>query len=193
MQRKLTVALIAGGRSGERQVSLDGAREICQALDKEKYTIRQYDPATDMARLATDAGLIDVAFILLHGPLGEDGTMQGFLDLLDIPYQGAGVLGSALAMDKNLAKILYRHAGLTVPAWRMLERGKMPTAEELAKELGLPLVIKPVGQGSSLGMSIPKTAEALAPGAGKGLCLWARGDGRKIHQGPGDNRRCPRQ
>ncbi|MEJ2688501.1 MAG: D-alanine--D-alanine ligase [Deltaproteobacteria bacterium] len=164
MQRKITVALIAGGRSGERQVSLNGASEVYQALDKEKYTIRQYDPATDMAKIAVDAGLIDMAFILLHGPFGEDGTMQGFLDLLAIPYQGAGVLGSALAMDKNLAKILYRQAGLKVPAWRMMDSIKMPSPEELEKELGLPLVIKPVGQGSSLGMSIPKTIEALRQG-----------------------------
>jgi D-alanine-D-alanine ligase len=93
--------------------------------------------------------------------------MQGFLDLLAIPYQGAGVLGSALAMDKNLAKILYRQAGLTVPPWRMLDSKKVPSPEELEKELGLPLVIKPVGQGSSLGMSIPQTIEALGQGLDK--------------------------
>ena len=167
MQRKMSIALIAGGKSGERQVSLNGAKEVYQALDKGKYTIRQYDPATDMAKIAADAALIDMAFILLHGPYGEDGTMQGFLDLLGIPYQGAGVLGSALAMDKNLAKILYRHAGLTVPAWQMLDRKKMTSPEELQEELGLPLVIKPVGQGSSLGMSIPKTVAALRQGLEK--------------------------
>ena len=174
MQRKITVALIAGGKSGERQVSLNGAREAYQALDKEKYVIRQYDPATDMAKIAADAGLIDMAFILLHGPFGEDGTMQGFLDLLDIPYQGAGVLGSALAMDKDLAKILYRHAGLTVPAWQMLERKKMLFPEELEKELGLPVVIKPVGQGSSLGMSIPKTVDALRQGLEKAFTYGSK-------------------
>jgi len=163
----MSIALIAGGKSGERQVSLNGAKEVYQALDKGKYTIRQYDPATDMAKIAADAALIDMAFILLHGPYGEDGTMQGFLDLLGIPYQGAGVLGSALAMDKNLAKILYRHAGLTVPAWQMLDRKKMTSPEELQEELGLPLVIKPVGQGSSLGMSIPKTVAALRQGLEK--------------------------
>lgn len=167
MQRKMSIALIAGGKSGERQVSLNGAKEVYQALDKGKYTIRQYDPASDMAKIAADAALIDMAFILLHGPYGEDGTMQGFLDLLGIPYQGAGVLGSALAMDKNLAKILYRQAGLTVPAWRMLDRKKMISPEELQEELGLPLVIKPLGQGSSLGMSIPKTVAALRQGLEK--------------------------
>jgi D-alanine-D-alanine ligase len=70
--------------------------------------VRRYDPATDLARLAGDAPGIDFAFILLHGRHGEDGTMQGFLDLLGVPYQGSGVLGSAIAMDKHLAKELYR-------------------------------------------------------------------------------------
>lgn len=163
MAKKLTVALIAGGRSGEREVSLNGAKGVAAALDRERYTIRQYDPATDMAKIAAEAASIDVAFILLHGPFGEDGTMQGFLDLLGIPYQGSGVLGSALAMDKNLAKVLYQHAGLMVPPWRMV----LPDAvdvDSLIAELGLPLVIKPVGQGSSLGMSIPKDREGLVRG-----------------------------
>jgi D-alanine-D-alanine ligase len=167
MQRKITVALIAGGKSGEREVSLHGAKEVYKALDKEKYDIRQYDPASEMARIATEAGQIDVAFILLHGPFGEDGTMQGFLELLGIPYQGAGVLGSALAMDKNLAKILYKHAGLTVPPWLMLSNPGSLATSQILDQLGLPLVIKPVGQGSSLGMSIPKTEQQLEEGLDK--------------------------
>ena len=97
----IRLALIAGGTSGEREVSLAGAAEVEKALDSSRYDITRYDPATDLARLAADANAIDAAFILLHGRFGEDGTMQGFLDLLGIPYQGAGVLGSALAMDKN--------------------------------------------------------------------------------------------
>ena len=124
MEQKLRVALLAGGKSGERDVSLKGASEVKKALDSKKYDVQQYDPATDLPKLAVDAGNIDFAFILLHGPFGEDGTMQGMLDLLEIPYQGAGVLGSAMAMDKNVAKIMYQRAGLTVPAWVMVTRGQ---------------------------------------------------------------------
>src|SRR5210317_1194660 len=111
MKKKLRLALLAGGKSGEREVSLKGAEEVAKALDPQKYEVRRYDPATDLAQLAAEADQLEAAFILLHGPFGEDGTVQGFLDLLDIPYQGSGVLGSALAMDKNLAKILYRSNG----------------------------------------------------------------------------------
>ncbi|MEN8143106.1 MAG: D-alanine--D-alanine ligase, partial [Thermodesulfobacteriota bacterium] len=119
MADKLRVALLSGGRSGEREVSLKGGEEVYKALDQGKYEVTRYDPATDLEKIAADAAGIDMAFILLHGPFGEDGTMQGFLDMLGIPYQGAGVLGSAMAMDKNIAKIMYRQAGLTVPDWVM--------------------------------------------------------------------------
>jgi D-alanine-D-alanine ligase len=154
MTNRLRVALLAGGKSGEREVSLAGARGVLAALDKGKYDVRQYDPAVDLARLAADAADLDVAFILLHGPFGEDGTMQGFLDLLGLPYQGSGVLGSALAMDKNLAKILYKQAGLLVADWQMATPADIDSPENLSAQLRFPLVVKPVGQGSSLGMSI---------------------------------------
>ena len=162
MKKRLRVALIAGGRSGEREVSLAGARGVEENLDRERYQVVRYDPATDLARLAADSGGIDVAFILLHGPLGEDGSMQGFLDLLGIPYQGSGVLGSAMAMDKEVAKTVYRAAGLPTPDWRMLAAGDDGSVEAAAAELGLPLVVKPVGQGSSLGMSIVREGSGLA-------------------------------
>lgn len=167
---KIRVALLAGGRSGEREVSLAGAVEVEKALDRSRYEVRRYDPATDLSRLAADAAPgpdgsrgIDVAFILLHGPLGEDGTVQGFLDLLDIPYQGSGVLGSALAMDKDLAKQLYRLAGLRVPDWEMAVVADQEDPRRLLARLTLPLVVKPVRQGSSLGMSIVDREEELGP------------------------------
>lgn len=158
---KMRVALLAGGKSGEREVSLAGAEGVLKALDKTRYQVRRYDPATDLARLADEAGQIDVAFILLHGPLGEDGSVQGFLDLLDIPYQGSGVLGSALAMDKDLAKQLYRQAGLRVPEWEMARRADLADPRRLLRSLAPPLVVKPVRQGSSLGMSIVDREEDL--------------------------------
>ncbi|WP_306303959.1 hypothetical protein [Desulfosarcina cetonica] len=86
MQKK-NIALIYGGISSERDVSLNSGRQVHDALDKEKYAIQTYDPATDIPRLVADANKIDCALIILHGPYGEDGTIQGLLDLLDIPYQ----------------------------------------------------------------------------------------------------------
>ena len=159
---RIRLALIAGGVSGEREVSLKGAAEVEKALDKEKYEVVRYDPATDLAKIAADAEQLDAAFILLHGVHGEDGTMQGFLELLNIPYQGAGVLGSALAMDKNLAKILYRLHGLPVATWEMADRKHIDDPAPLLAKLFLPLVIKPVRQGSSLGMSIVREPDQLS-------------------------------
>ncbi len=170
-QAKIRVALLAGGRSGEREVSLAGAREVERALDPDKYLVRRYDPALDLARLAAEAAEIDVAFILLHGPLGEDGTVQGFLDLLDIPYQGSGVLGSALAMDKHLSKLIYRQAGLPTADWVMATAADLAAPERLLADLVLPVVVKPVRQGSSLGMSIVEEAAQIGPALAKALAL----------------------
>lgn len=169
--KKLRLALLAGGKSGEREVSLKGAAEVAKALDPNKYDVKRYDPATDLAKLATEAGSLDVAFILLHGPFGEDGTVQGFLDLLAIPYQGSGVLGSAIAMDKNLSKILYRNAGLKVPEWYMAAREDIANPGKITGQLGLPLVIKPACQGSSLGMSIARSEDAIAEGLKKAFAI----------------------
>lgn len=160
--KRLRLALIAGGLSGEREVSLKGALGVEQALDPGKYEVIRFDPATDLPELAARADSLDVAFILLHGLYGEDGTMQGFLDLLRIPYQGSGVLGSALAMDKNLAKMLYRSAGLPVAQWEMAAREDVDRPDRLLDSLELPLVVKPVRQGSSLGMSIVKEHSQLS-------------------------------
>jgi len=166
MGARLKVALLAGGKSGEREVSLKGAEGVQQALDRNRYEVRRYDPAFDLAKLAAQADEIDVAFILLHGRFGEDGTVQGFLDLLGIPYQGAGVLGSALAMDKHLAKVMYRQAGLPVPDWELVDPRRHDPAG-LVSRLGLPLVVKPLRQGSSLGMSIVDSLAELKIGLKK--------------------------
>ena len=163
MIERKTVALIAGGRSGEREVSLKGAVEVEKALDPEKYVVERYDPVTDLGRIVENSGRIDVAFVLLHGLWGEDGSVQGFLDLLDIPYQCSGLLGSAMAMDKNVAKIMYRQAGLPVADWRIVESQDEFDADELINFLGVPLVVKPVREGSSLGMAIVETAKELGP------------------------------
>ena len=148
-------------------MSLAGAVGFEEAIDRDKYELSRYDTKTDLAALAQDAASIDVAFILLHGNYGEDGTVQGYLDLLGIPYQGTGVLGSALAMDKNMAKILYRLNGLPVAAWEMAEMMDRTNPERLLETLQLPLVIKTIREGSSLGMSVARNLEELKDG----ICL----------------------
>lgn len=153
----ITVALISGGLSAEREVSLAGGEQIYRALDKEKYRILRYDPKTDLAKIVADASRIDTAFVVLHGPNGEDGTIQGFLDLLNIPYQCAGVLGSALAANKLASKRIYEISGLPVPPYTILQ-ADTPDRNAVLKQavdtLGLPLVVKPVSGGSSIGMTI---------------------------------------
>ncbi|MEW5909588.1 MAG: D-alanine--D-alanine ligase [Thermodesulfobacteriota bacterium] len=159
--KRLTVALLSGGISSEREVSLNSGNQVYQALDKDKYRILRYDPKTDLATLVADASQIDVALIILHGPYGEDGTVQGLLDLLGIPYQGSGVLGSALAMNKLAAKQLYEKAGLTTPPYLVITSKTGFKPDAWLKTIGIPLVVKPSGAGSSVGISIVRKREDL--------------------------------
>jgi D-alanine-D-alanine ligase len=160
---KLTVALLSGGRSAEREVSLKSGEQVYQALDKDKYDIQRYDPRDDLARLIRDAADIDVALIILHGRYGEDGTIQGLLELLDIPYHGSGVLGSALGINKIQSKRLYEHAGLPVPPYLILDRTDLEAQTTIQDILGLPVVVKPEHEGSSIGLSIVGEASKLKP------------------------------
>lgn len=171
--KKRTIALISGGISSEREVSLSSGRQVYEALDKSRYDILTYDPKTDIPRLVSDAARIDCALIILHGPYGEDGTVQGLLDLLGIPYQGAGVLGSAVAMNKLLSKQLYSQAGLVVPPYTVVRRGESVDVTEIVNQLGLPLVVKPVEAGSSVGMTIVRNDPALAAALEKALQFGA--------------------
>ena len=167
----MRLALIAGGKSSEREVSLKSGAQVYQALNKDKYDIRRYDPLTDLERLVRDAGELDAALIIMHGRGGEDGSMQGLLDLLEIPYQGSGVLASALAMNKELSKAVYQLAGLRVPAALAFHRHKAPSPTEIKAKLGLPVVIKPVNEGSSIGISKAPTLEALETGLAAAFAL----------------------
>lgn len=169
---KLTVALICGGVSSERDVSLAGGQEIAKALNRDRYRVVQYDPKTDLDRLVREARQIDTAFVNLHGLYGEDGTIQGMLDLLGVPYQCSGVLGSSLAMNKLAAKRIYEHAGLGVAPYRVLsfrDRGDLKLLETHARELGFPVVVKPVCGGSSVGMSIAGSLSELTGAVDKAL------------------------
>jgi len=159
--KKLTVALLSGGISSEREVSINSGRQVFEALDKEKYEIIRYDPKTDINRLVADAPKIDVALIILHGLYGEDGTVQGLLDLLNIPYQGSGVLGSAIAMNKVISKHLFQKHGLPIPEYIIAKKGDAIDPASCQKQIGLPMVVKPAEGGSSVGMSIVKTEDTL--------------------------------
>ena len=166
--KKTKLALLSGGVSSEREVSLDSGNQVFDALDKAKYDIRHYDPKTDLRQLVNDAPQIDAALIILHGPFGEDGTIQGLLDLLDIPYQGAGVLGSAMAMNKLVAKKLYQGSGIPSPPYMSFSLNDTVDTGKVIGRLGLPLVVKPVCAGSSQGLSLVREAgrldEAIALG-----------------------------
>jgi D-alanine-D-alanine ligase len=171
---KLRLALIAGGKSSEREVSLKSGAQVYQALNKDKYDIRRYDPLTDLERLVREAKEIDAALIIMHGRGGEDGSMQGLLDLLEIPYQGSGVLASALAMNKELSKTIYQQAGLKVPRTLIFNRAEAPSPPEIEAVLGLPVVIKPVNEGSSIGVTKAATLEALSAGLAAAFALDSR-------------------
>jgi len=167
--KKIRLALLSGGVSTEREVSLNSGNQVFEALDKKKYDIKRYDPKFDLAKLVTDAPDIDAALIILHGPFGEDGTVQGLLDLLNIPYQGAGVLGSAAAMNKLMAKRLYRQAGIPTPDYICVSiHAPVPDPDRL-KSLGLPIVVKPACAGSSVGMSIVSDEKDLPQAIEKGF------------------------
>ena len=160
LKKQLKIALLAGGTSSEREVSLKGAEAVKKALLTLGHEVEFFDPASDLAKLVQKAGEIDFAFLVVHGKGGEDGSLQGFLDSLGIPYQGAGVLGSALAMHKGISKELYKLAGLKVPEGKTFFKNdffKHPDKiKKYANKIGYPLVVKPASHGSSIGMSIVK-------------------------------------
>ena len=162
--KKMRVALIAGGKSSEREVSLKSGAQVYQALNRDKYDIRRYDPLNELERLVREAPELDVALIIMHGRGGEDGSIQGLLDLMEVPYQGSGVLASALAMNKELSKIIYLQAGLKVPRALVFSQQEAPGPKEIEGKLGLPAVIKPINEGSSIGITIARSQKELKEG-----------------------------
>lgn len=151
------VAVLFGGTSGEREVSLNSGSRVLAALRGQGIDAQPFDPASQQL---TDLRGFDRAFIALHGRHGEDGTIQGALELMHIPYTGPGVMASALAMDKWRSKLVWQAAGLPVPAYRLLTADSDFAAIE--RELGLPLFVKPAREGSSIGVSKVKQAGELA-------------------------------
>jgi len=144
------VAVMFGGFSSEREVSLDSGSAVLSALQRQGVDALGWDPAEHSMREFTGAGF-DRVWIALHGPGGEDGALQGALQWLNTPYTGSGVMASALAMDKVRSKHLFQQAGIRTPDYAVVEsKADVMRAVEM---FGYPVVLKPAGQGSSVGMS----------------------------------------
>ncbi len=152
------VAVLLGGKSGEREVSLKSGSAVLAALQAQGIDAEAFDPAQ---RPLHDLEQYDAAFISLHGRFGEDGTIQGALELFGIPYTGSGVMASAIGMDKWRTKLLWQSAGVKTPAFEVVKADSNFAAIE--KKLGLPLFVKPANEGSSIGISKVKTAGDLKP------------------------------
>ena len=147
------VVVLMGGRSAEREVSLNTGAQVAEALASRGHEVFTVDSARADFIAAIQESAPDVVFICLHGRLGEDGTVQGLLELLDTPYVGSGVLASALATDKVMTKFLYGAHGIPTPDYVVIRRGEDADVAALTA-LGDRTVVKPVCEGSSIGMSI---------------------------------------
>ena len=152
------VAVLFGGKSAEREVSLKSGAAVLAALKRCGVDAHAFDPAVENLQALRGEGY-ERAFIALHGRYGEDGTVQGALELLGIPYTGSGVLASALGMDKWRTKLVWQAAGLPVPDYMLLDEHSDWGA--VAQQLGLPLFVKPANEGSSVGISKVKSIEQL--------------------------------
>jgi D-alanine-D-alanine ligase len=150
------VAVLLGGKSAERAVSLNSGARVLAALQRQGVDAHAFDPAE---RKLDDLAAFDRVFIALHGRYGEDGTIQGALELMGIPYTGSGVMASALGMDKWRTKLLWRSVGLPIPEFAMLDKNSDFAAVE--RQLGLPIFVKPDCEGSSIGISKVKQPGTL--------------------------------
>jgi D-alanine-D-alanine ligase len=165
---KLRVAVLYGGRSGEHEISLRSAESIIAAMDPARYEVQRIfitqEGRWEPRAISPDPGAnpgIDVVFPVLHGTFGEDGTVQGLLELAGLPYVGAGVLGSALAMDKEFTKRILRERGLPIVDFIATPRGACDI-DDICARLPFPMFVKPANLGSSVGISKVKTRAELA-------------------------------
>lgn len=167
---KTRVAVVYGGRSGEHEVSLRSAEAIIKALNPAKFEVLRYvigkDGKWDPRCLVPEPGGnpgIDVVFPVLHGTFGEDGTMQGLLELADLPYVGPGVMASAACMDKDVMKRLLHERGIPVVEYITLHRSALD-AKAVTSRFDFPVFIKPANLGSSVGISKAKNEDELKKG-----------------------------
>jgi D-alanine-D-alanine ligase len=155
-----TVAVLYGGRSTEREVSLDSGRSCAEALRAKGHRVVMLDVGLDVAQRLRELR-VDVAFVALHGRWGEDGCIQGLLESLDVPYTCSGVLASSVGMDKVFSKVLFRTFGLKVVDYVVFPPARAPTITVGDLPFGLPCVVKPACEGSSVGVHVVKEAAAL--------------------------------
>ena len=150
------VAVLMGGRSGEREVSLKSGAAVLAALQRSGVNAHAFDPAE---KALHELQGFDRVFIALHGRYGEDGTIQGALEIMGIPYTGSGVMASAVGMDKWRTKLLWRAAGIVTPNFELVDEDS--DMDGIEARLGLPLFVKPANEGSSIGISKVKQRDGL--------------------------------
>lgn len=180
------VAVLLGGRSSEREVSLMSGQGVLNALRAQGVDAHAFDPAEkDLCALKTEG--FARCFIALHGRHGEDGTVQGALELLGIPYTGSGVMASSMAMDKIMTKRIWRFEGLPTPDWRMV--ASVADTQAAFAALGSPMIVKPAREGSTIGLTKVTSAEQCA----QAYALAARYDPEVLCEEfiAGDETTCP--
>ena len=156
MKKKLKIGVLFGGKSAEHEISLVSAKNVINALNKRKYKITPIKINKDGKFRLDSVKNFDVIFPVLHGPFGEDGSVQGLLKVAGIPFVGAGVLGSAVGMDKDVMKRLLRDAGIKIGKFITLRAEEKFSFNKIKRQLGMPLFIKPANMGSSVGISKAK-------------------------------------
>lgn len=159
--KTMKVALLAGGASGEREISLASGEGARLALEQAGFEVDMFDPARKEDLISLISREYDVAFICLHGKYGEDGTIQGLLEVIGLPYIGSGVWSSSLAIDKVRSKVFYEHFNINTPPSVTLLKGEEYDGEEIITQLGLPVVVKPATEGSAIGVHIVDAALEL--------------------------------
>jgi D-alanine-D-alanine ligase len=158
-----TIGVLMGGMSGEREVSLRSGRNCLTALESLGYSVVAIDVLQDVAQ-RLDEEQVEVAFLALHGRYGEDGTIQGLLEIMGVPYTGSGVLASALGMNKIASKKVVRESGIQTPDYCEIKAAEDPNlaADRVVDRLGVPVMVKPCEEGSSLGVSKCNDRQELA-------------------------------
>ena len=153
------VAVLMGGQSAEREISLKSGAAVLNALTERNIEAEAIDVGVDVFEQLR-SGNYERAFIALHGPLGEDGSIQGGLDVIGLPYSGSGVMASSICMNKLMTKQIWRGCNIPCPKHKVLT--KKFNADELVSDIGLPMIFKPVSQGSSIGMTKVNSKDEIA-------------------------------
>ena len=162
--RNKKIGVIMGGDSRERDVSLRSGRKVLESLKNQGFNVTELQMSENLPHELKNRK-IDIAFIALHGGMGEDGTIQGLLEILKLPYTGSGVLGNALAMNKVVSKKIWQYEKIPTPPFFEIniEENLEIQAERILKDLGLPVIVKPVREGSSIGVEVVREERQLVP------------------------------